>query len=127
MLYELLLTYKFTIGFFCIGGLILTLGFCFNWFFSLMDFEKNSVYECGFDCFLYNANLKNYDIEFLIFAILFLILDLELVLLTPYVLTIALTGIIGLGFVYFFLFFLLIGFLIEYFRGVLHLNLAFLN
>jgi NADH:ubiquinone oxidoreductase subunit 3 (subunit A) len=82
-MYEILLTYKFTLGFFILGGLMLLLGLCFSWFYSSTDFEKKSVYECGFDCFLYNSNFKNYDMEFLIFAILFLILDLELVLLLP--------------------------------------------
>jgi NADH:ubiquinone oxidoreductase subunit 3 (subunit A) len=82
-MYDILLTFKFTIAFFFFGTLLLVIGFRFNWFYSILDFEKNSVYECGFEGFFSNSNLKNYDIEFLIFAILFLVLDLELILLLP--------------------------------------------
>ena len=68
-MYEILLTFKFTIAFFLFGTLLLILGFSFNWFYSILDFEKNSVYECGFEGFFSNSNLKNYDIEFLIFIL----------------------------------------------------------
>ena len=45
--------------------------------------EKYSIFECGFHSFL-GQNRAQFNISFFIFALLYLILDLELLLLFPY-------------------------------------------
>lgn len=45
------------------------------------DFNKNSVYECGFQSF--NENISSFNIQYYIIAILFLIFDLEIMFLLP--------------------------------------------
>jgi NADH-ubiquinone oxidoreductase chain 3 len=46
--------------------------------------EKDSVFECGFHSFL-GQNRTQFSISFFIFGLLFLLFDLEIVLLYPYV------------------------------------------
>jgi NADH-ubiquinone oxidoreductase chain 3 len=46
--------------------------------------EKESVFECGFHSFL-GQNRTQFSISFFIFGLLFLLFDLEIVLLYPYV------------------------------------------
>lgn len=46
-----------------------------------LDFEKLSVYECGFDPF--TAAQGTFDIKFYILAMLYLIFDLEIMFLLP--------------------------------------------
>lgn len=46
-----------------------------------LDFNKNSVYECGFQSF--NEDISNFNIQYYIIAILFLIFDLEIMFLLP--------------------------------------------
>jgi NADH:ubiquinone oxidoreductase subunit 3 (subunit A) len=96
----------------------------FGSFFINNSIEKNSVYECGFDTFSLNPIIKNFEIEFLLIALLFLIFDLEIMLLIPWILFYSHLGIFGYLIFLIFLIILLIGFLIEYFRGILHWNLA---
>lgn len=45
------------------------------------DFNKNSVYECGFQSF--NEEILNFNIQYYIIAILFLIFDLEVMFILP--------------------------------------------
>lgn len=126
-MFENLLLFKFTISFLLFSCLILSLGFFFNWFSTERDFEKNSVYECGFDSFLKNADLKNFDLEFLIIAIFYLIFDLEIAILLPWVIYFPICSFNGCIFVLIFLSFLFFGFFLEYLRGVLHSNIVFLK
>lgn len=50
---------------------------------SKSDFEKNSAYECGFIPF--DHNRQELEIHFYLIALLFLIFDLELSILLPFV------------------------------------------
>lgn len=79
--------------------------------------EKLSAYECGFEPFI-TARVK-FDVSFIIVAILFLIFDLEIMFLIPWVINIVEIGFIGFFLMAFFLFLLMFGFLIEWLRGVL--------
>jgi len=126
-MYEILILYKFTIAFIIFSLIIVFLGFSFNLFYMSGDFEKNSAYECGFNSFLSNNNFKNFDVDFLIIAVFFLVFDLELIFLLPWVLNCTEIDLFSSFTVLFFLILLLFGFLVEYFRGVLHSNLAILK
>src|SRR5207237_5244193 len=46
--------------------------------------EKDSAFECGFHSFL-GQNRTQFSISFFIFALLFLLFDLEILLVYPYV------------------------------------------
>lgn len=79
--------------------------------------EKLSSYECGFEPFE-DARVK-FDIHFYIIAILFIIFDIELLFLFPWVLNISSIGY--LGFINFFIFLALItlGFYYEWLKRAL--------
>jgi NADH-quinone oxidoreductase subunit A len=82
------------------------------------DTEKLSAYECGFDPF--SDARTRFDVRFYLVAILFIIFDLEIVYLFPWV--VALHSIGGLGFwsMILFLFVLTIGFVYEWSKGALN-------
>lgn len=91
--------------FYIVASLVLTL-ILFFVAFSLSpkksSFEKSSSYECGFEP--YSDGHSMFNIQFFIVGILFMIFDLELAYLFPWV--------INLGNLSFFCFFLMIFFLI---------------
>jgi len=57
--------------------------------------EKDSAFECGFHSFL-GQNRTQFSISFFIFALLFLLFDLEILLVFPYVVSAYTNGIYGL-------------------------------
>jgi len=57
--------------------------------------EKDSVFECGFHSFL-GQNRSEFSISFFIFALLFLLFDLEILLVYPYIVSAYVNGIFGL-------------------------------
>lgn len=57
--------------------------------------EKDSAFECGFHSFL-EQNRTQFSISFFIFALLFLLFDLEILLVYPYVVSAYINGIYGL-------------------------------
>src|SRR6266404_6104898 len=71
--------------------------------------EKNSAFECGFHSFL-GQNRTQFSISFFIFALLFLLFDLEILLVYPYIISAYSNGIYGLVIMLFFFFFLTLGF-----------------
>lgn len=83
--------------------------------------EKSSTFECGFSSFL-GQNRQEFSISFFIFGILFLIFDLEIVLLYPYVVSAYNNSIYGLVIVIIFLTILTAGFVFEIGKGVLKIN-----
>ena len=50
--------------------------------FKIENYEKLSLYECGFNPFF--KTKKNFDIQFFLIAILFIIFDVEIMLLFPW-------------------------------------------
>ncbi len=74
--------------------------------------EKNSVFECGFSSFL-GQNRTQFSISFFIFALLFLLFDLEILLVYPYLVSAYTNGIYGLTILLLFLLALTLGFAFE--------------
>lgn len=58
---------------------------------TAQDAEKRSEYECGFAPFD-NASRLPFDVHFFLVALLFLIFDVEVALLFPYVMSVRLVG-----------------------------------
>jgi NADH-quinone oxidoreductase subunit A len=78
---------------------------------KLDDTEKLTIYECGFNPF--NDSRSEFNVKFYIVAILFLIFDLEISYLFPFVVCIDLISSISVYFMLLFLFILTIGFFYE--------------
>jgi len=74
--------------------------------------EKNSAFECGFHSFLWQ-NRTQFSISFFIFALLFLLFDLEILLVYPYVVSGYTNGVYGLIVMLIFFLFLTLGFHFE--------------
>jgi NADH-ubiquinone oxidoreductase chain 3 len=74
--------------------------------------EKDSAFECGFHSFL-GQNRTQFSISFFIFALLFLLFDLEILLVYPYVVSAYTNGIYGLVIMLIFFLALTLGFAFE--------------
>jgi NADH-quinone oxidoreductase subunit A len=82
------------------------------------DIEKNSAYECGFHPF--EDTRSKFDVRFYLVAILFIVFDLEVAFLFPWVLTFnRFTGLFEYYVVLTFLGVLLVGFYYEWQKGAL--------
>ena len=82
--------------------------------------EKISAFECGFHSYLQTR--QQFDISFFIYALLFLIFDLEILLIYPYVVIAYVNSIYGLVIVLIFTITLTLGFVFEIGRGALQIN-----
>jgi NADH-ubiquinone oxidoreductase chain 3 len=80
--------------------------------------EKYSIFECGFHSF-FGQNRIQFTITFFIFALLFLILDLEILLLTPFSVSQYINNIYGLFILIIFAIIIGIGFIYEIGKGAL--------
>lgn len=74
--------------------------------------EKNNVFECGFTSFL-GQNRTQFSISFFIFALLFLLFDLEILLVYPYLVSAYVNETYGLTIILIFLLALTLGFAFE--------------
>ena len=74
--------------------------------------EKNNAFECGFTSFL-GQNRIQFSISFFIFALLFLLFDLEILLVYPYLVSAYVNETYGLLILMIFLGVLTIGFIFE--------------
>lgn len=74
--------------------------------------EKDSAFECGFHSFL-GQNRSEFSVSFFIFALLFLLFDLEILLVYPYVVSAYVNGIFGLIVMLIFFLVLTLGFVFE--------------
>ena len=74
--------------------------------------EKNSAFECGFTSFL-GQNRTQFSISFFIFALLFLLFDLEILLVYPYLVSAYTNETYGLVIILIFLLALTLGFAFE--------------
>ena len=83
--------------------------------------EKNSAFECGFHSFL-GQNRTQFSISFFIFALLFLLFDLEILLVYPYVVSAYTNGIYGLIIMLVFFFVLTLGFVFELGKNALKID-----
>jgi NADH-quinone oxidoreductase subunit A len=108
-------------NFFIIICLISILLFSLAYFLSLntvKDSEKLSQYECGFEPFD-EATRQPFDVHFYIVGILFLIFDVEIALLFPWVLGLKFSSWWGFFTMLIFLIILTVGFFYEWHRGAL--------
>ena len=83
--------------------------------------EKNSAFECGFHSFL-GQNRSEFSISFFIFALLFLLFDLEILLVFPYVVSAYTNGIYGLLIMLVFFLVLTLGFAFELGKNALKIE-----
>jgi NADH-quinone oxidoreductase subunit A len=81
------------------------------------DSEKYSAYECGFAAFD-DARMK-FDVRFYLVSILFIIFDLEVAFLFPWVVVFKSVGWFGLASIMVFLAVLTVGFIYEWKKGAL--------
>lgn len=84
---------------------------------STVDFEKISVYECGFEPF--SDTQGTFDVKFYLLAMLFMIFDLEIMLLLPWVVSqLWLTWTSVIIFIWFTVV-LILAFVFEWLKGAL--------
>jgi NADH-ubiquinone oxidoreductase chain 3 len=83
--------------------------------------EKNSAFECGFHSFL-GQNRIQFSISFFIFALLFLLFDLEILLVYPYVVSSYANGLYGLIIMLAFFLILTLGFVFELGKNALKID-----
>lgn len=115
MLIEYILIFKYM--FFCLLISLILFFVSFFFVYQKSNFEKISIYECGFSPF--GDSRGRFEVKFYIVAILFLIFDLEIVFLFPWVLIIDYISILNFFIILFFFLILLIGFIYEWFKGAL--------
>ncbi len=84
---------------------------------SRPDREKNSPYECGFEG--EGAVRNEFDVQFYLVAILFIIFDLEVAFLFPWAVSLGKIGVYGFWSMMVFLSLLTVGFVYEWKRGAL--------
>jgi len=83
--------------------------------------EKDSAFECGFHSFL-GQNRTKFSIYFFIFALIFLLFDLEILLVYPYVVSAHTNGIYGLVIMLIFFLALTLGFAFELGKNALKID-----
>src|ERR1700741_1233488 len=83
--------------------------------------EKESAFECGFHSFL-GQNRTQFSISFFIFALLFLLFDLEILLVYPYVVSAYFNGLYGLIIMLVFFLVLTLGFVFELGKNALKIS-----
>lgn len=83
--------------------------------------EKDSAFECGFHSFL-GQNRTQFNISFFIFALLFLLFDLEILLVYPYSVSGYNNDIYGLTIMMVFFVLLTLGFIFELGKNALTID-----
>lgn len=83
--------------------------------------EKYSIFECGFHSFL-GQNRTQFGVKFFIFALVYLLLDLEILLIYPYAMSIYSNEVYGLIAMLIFTIIITIGFVFELGKGALKIN-----
>jgi NADH-ubiquinone oxidoreductase chain 3 len=83
--------------------------------------EKDSAFECGFHSFL-GQNRTQFSISFFIFALLFLLFDLEILLVYPYIVSAYTNEIYGLVIMLLFFLVLTLGFAFELGKNALKID-----
>src|SRR5208282_1047426 len=83
--------------------------------------EKKTAFECGFHSFL-GQNRSQFNVSFFIFALLFLLFDLEILLIYPYSVSEYNNGIYGLIVMLVFFILLTLGFIFELGKNALTIS-----
>ena len=83
--------------------------------------EKYSIFECGFHSFL-GQNRTQFGVKFFIFALVYLLLDLEILLTFPFALSAYVNNIYGLIVALLFIGIITIGFVFELGKSALKID-----
>ena len=83
--------------------------------------EKYSIFECGFHSFL-GQNRTQFGIKFFIFALVYLLLDLEILLIFPFAISEYINNIYGLLLILGFIFIITVGFIYELGKNALKID-----
>jgi NADH-ubiquinone oxidoreductase chain 3 len=83
--------------------------------------EKYSIFECGFHSFL-GQNRTQFGVKFLICALVYLLLDLEILVIYPYGISVYENGIYGLIVVLIFIGIITAGFVFELGKNALKID-----
>jgi NADH-ubiquinone oxidoreductase chain 3 len=83
--------------------------------------EKYSIFECGFHSFL-GQNRMQFGIKFFIVAILYLIFDIEILVLYPFAMSMNINNIYGLSIILIFIFIVTAGFVFELGKNALKID-----
>src|SRR5438105_9655599 len=83
--------------------------------------EKSSPFECGFHSFI-GQNRTQFSISFFIFALLFLLFDLEILLIYPYIVSAYINNIYGLIIMLIFFLLLTLGFAFKLGKNALKID-----
>jgi len=84
-------------------------------------YEKKTVFECGFHSFL-GQNRSQFNVSFFIFALLFLLFDLEILLIYPYSVSEYNNSLFGLIIMLVFFILLTLGFIFELGKNALSIS-----
>jgi len=82
--------------------------------------EKYSMFECGFHSF--QQTRLPFNIMFFIYGLIYLLLDLEILLIFPFALSEYINSAYGLGIALLFIFVITIGFVFELGKGALKID-----
>ncbi len=106
----LLEEYSIVFVYICFATLLAFIVFGLSYFLVMRSSyaEKISAYECGFDPF--SDTRSKFDVRFYLVAILFIIFDLEIVYMFPWVFVLGEIGIFGFSSMMLFLLVLTVGF-----------------
>jgi len=83
--------------------------------------EKYSIFECGFHSFL-GQNRTQFGIKFFIYALIYLLLDLEILLIYPFAVSEYINNLYGLIITLIFIIIITIGFVFELGKGALKID-----
>lgn len=113
----MILEYFFLTLFLFLTGLIVVLIPFFSTFFVFQENyqEKISSYECGFESF--ENYMQRFEVRYYLLAILFLIFDLELAFLMPWIINLDYISIFSIFSMFLFFFFLILAFYYEWLKG----------
>jgi NADH-ubiquinone oxidoreductase chain 3 len=82
--------------------------------------EKYSMFECGFHSF--QQTRLPFNIMFFVYGLIYLLLDLEILLIFPFALSEYVNSVYGLGIALLFIFIITIGFIFELGKGALKID-----
>nr|QWB85915.1 NADH dehydrogenase subunit 3 [Epiglenea comes] len=86
---------------------------------SIIDREKSSPFECGFDP--KNPARMPFSLQFFLIAIIFLIFDVEITLLLPLIITLKISNVMNFSLIsLFFILILILGLFHEWNQGALN-------
>ena len=102
-----------------ISIILLLINFIFSYHKPYL--EKKTAFECGFHSFL-GQNRTQFSISFFIFGLLFLLFDLEILLIYPYTISAYDNGVYGLIIMLIFFILITVGLIFELGKKALNIS-----